>query len=412
MSKKEGHLFPINCVDCPWSLNFSTSKVIEQKEVQVGRKMKEVNIQTVLAFREIGHGYTGIQSFCRILNMPPPMTKTNFYNLNSKLHLAYLKTSRQCMKEASEEIRRGELGNNYHESTVVTTVSLEGSWQRRGYSSMNGIVTAMSHGKCIDAEVLSKSCYQCKIWERKKDSPGYEEWKANHDCKINHIGSSGSMESAGVIKIFKRSVNDLQLKYLTYIGDGDTKSYSEESNANPYPGETIVKAECIGHVQKRVGSRLRALRDRYKGRKLSDGKSINGRGRLTDKCMNSLQNYYGMAIRQNVGDLYGMKKAVAAVLFHCVESDNPEQQHQFCPRGPESWCKCHSNKESYKQKIKIPKSIMELLKPIFSHTYLGNEELLKKCLHGQTQNVNESINGLVWARAPKRVYVERLLKWL
>lgn len=35
-----------------------------------------------------------------------------------------------------------------------------------------------------------------------------------------------------------------------------------------------------------------------------------GAGRLTDKAINTLQNYYGMAIRNNVGDLYGMKKSV------------------------------------------------------------------------------------------------------
>lgn len=72
------------------------------------------------------------------------------------------------------------------------------------------------------------------------------------------------MESVGVVQIFKRSVKELKLKYLTYIGDGDTKSYMQVCDANPYPGESIEKAECIGHVQKRVSSRLRMLRDHYK----------------------------------------------------------------------------------------------------------------------------------------------------
>jgi hypothetical protein len=40
-----------------------------------------------------------------------------------------------------------------------------------------------------------------------------------------------------------------------------------------YPGETIEKVEWIGHVLKRVGSRLRALRDKKRDCKLSDGKS-------------------------------------------------------------------------------------------------------------------------------------------
>ena len=36
-----------------------------------------------------------------------------------------------------------------------------------------------------------------------------------------------------------------------------------------------------------------------KGKKLSDGKGILGKGRLTDKIINKMQSYYGMAIRQN-----------------------------------------------------------------------------------------------------------------
>ena len=45
-------------------------------------------------------------------------------------------------------------------------------------------------------------------------------------------------------------------------------------------------------------------------KKLSDGKDIIDSGRLNDKAINILQNYYGMAMRSNVGDLYGMKKSV------------------------------------------------------------------------------------------------------
>ena len=45
---------------------------------------------------------------------------------------------------------------------------------------------------------------------------------------------------------------------------------------------------------------------------------------------------------------------------------------------------------------------MELLKPVFER--LSNESLLSHCLPGFSQNNNESINSLVWARAPKHKY--------
>lgn len=41
-------------------------------------------------------------------------------------------------------------------------------------------------------------------------------------------------------------------------------------------------------------------------------------------------------------------------------------------------------------------------RPIFEE--LSNEDHLKKCLHGQTQNQNESFNATIWERIPKSKY--------
>ena len=38
-------------------------------------------------------------------------------------------------------------------------------------------------------------------------------------------------------------------------------------------------------------------------------------------------------------------------------------------------------------------------------TDLTDDELLKKCLHGTTQNRNESFNAMIWKRIPKVTYV-------
>ena len=62
--------------------------------------------------------------------------------------------------------------------------------------------------------------------------------------------------SNGILDCFESSVEKRQLRYLTYIGDGDIKSHQNVVAADPYPGYFIKKAECVGHVQKRVGKRL------------------------------------------------------------------------------------------------------------------------------------------------------------
>ena len=99
---------------------------------------------------------------------------------------------------------------------------------------------------------------------------------------------------------------------------------NEVNNSKPYGDFEIIKKECVGHVQKRLGTRLRTLRTTLKGKILSDGKKISGRGRLTNKVINTMQNYYGMAIRQNVNDLFAMRKSVIATLMHNTNFDDAE----------------------------------------------------------------------------------------
>ena len=79
----------------------------------------------------------------------------------------------------------------------------------------------------------------------------------------------------------------------------------------------------------------------------------------------------------------------------------------MCLQTAESWCKYHasklSNTDTYKEKPGIPAIIRETIRPVFIS--LNDEKLLSKCLHGKTQNNNESLNGLMWKHCPKNVFV-------
>ena len=77
------------------------------------------------------------------------------------------------------------------------------------------------------------------------------------------------MEAGGVMNIYKRSVATKYLRYTKYLGDGDSKAFQDVVAANIY---VIEKDECFGHVQKRVGARLRTYKMNYKGKLLSDKK--------------------------------------------------------------------------------------------------------------------------------------------
>ena len=89
--------------------------------------------------------------FCRWMNMPLPTAETTFHHINSCVHNAYVKTSHESMKVSND--------NNQTSSSDIanTTVSGDGEWQKRGYSSLNGVVTLIANGKHIDNKSCSKS---------------------------------------------------------------------------------------------------------------------------------------------------------------------------------------------------------------------------------------------------------------
>ncbi|CAD7079138.1 unnamed protein product [Hermetia illucens] len=63
----------------------------------------------------------------------------------------------------------------------------------------------------------------------------------------------------------------------------------------------VVKKECVGHVEKRMGMRLRNAKKNHKG--------IGGKGaeKLTDKVINDLATFFGLAIRRHANSIEGMK---------------------------------------------------------------------------------------------------------
>lgn len=89
------------------------------------------------------------------------------------------------------------------------------------------------------------------------------------------------MEVEGASRIFDRSLPVHGLRYITYLGDGDSKAFESIKRKNIY-GDSfpITKLECIGHIMKRMGTRLRRLKCTLKGKKLADGKGISGKNRL------------------------------------------------------------------------------------------------------------------------------------
>lgn len=69
------------------------------------------------------------------------------------------------------------------------------------------------------------------------------------------------------------------------------------------------------------------------------GVTLGGRskGSLKATTIDKLCKYYQAAIYRNKGDVKGMKNAIMAIVYHCASTDE-NCQHQFCPKGEDSWC--------------------------------------------------------------------------
>ena len=65
-----------------------------------------------------------------------------------------------------------------------------------------------------------------------------------------------------------------------------------------------------------MGAALLEYKKRMKGQKRADGKGVGGANRLTEGMIKRIQNYCGLSIRQNKGNLHGMKKAIIAIQHH------------------------------------------------------------------------------------------------
>ena len=81
----------------------------------------------------------------------------------------------------------------------------------------------------------------------------------------------------------------------------------------------------------------------------------------------------------------------------------------MCPRSSENWCKFQADKNNntglYKNKPGLSSVVRGAIKPVFID--LSDDNLFKKCFHEQTQNNNESLNGVIWKRYPKGTLVGR-----
>ena len=363
------------------------------------------NVRLVVGIYGIGSHRTGAHRLCTALNIPPPPVPSSWSKISEKLHNATMIVAEDCMIDAVREYKEDK---GLPEGALTeATASFDGTWQRRGFQSKNGVTTAVTvnGNKCkvIDTVTLSNHCDACSKSKKLLSEEEFMDWRSDHLINFgkNYDGSAGSMEPRGIEISYRTSVQKYNLQYTGYLGDGDSKSFSRVASSDPpiYPGKSIKKLECCGHIQKKIYNRMKKVVDQNKGKKFQhNGKvytGLSGKGLLTDKKIKRMQGHYGAAIRGHPCDVPAMKAAVWAIFYH------RSGIHDNCS----DWCAAtKGDLETANKNVLLP-FILEAIRPVFEE--LASDTLLNKCKHGGTQNANESFHHLIWQRCPKSIFVGR-----
>lgn len=156
----------------------------------------EINARLVYGLRSIGKGPTAAKTLCGILNVPPPPTK----------FLAYVSTIGSCIEDVAFESMRNAVEQAVEINGVRDIpVALDGTWQKRGFTSLNGVVTATSFdtGLVVDVAILSKHC----------TCPNRSSGEHLSSCITTYRGASGGMEVQVAKEIFGRSLPTYNVRY-------------------------------------------------------------------------------------------------------------------------------------------------------------------------------------------------------
>ncbi|GFT52539.1 uncharacterized protein TNCV_14961 [Trichonephila clavipes] len=316
-----------------------------------------------------------------------PFSSTTYGKCARRLDNAYTLASENIFAEIRREIK-----NVYENGAEITdlSVSFDGTWLTRGHTSLIGVgcVIDMLTGYVVDFEVMSKVCRHCSVAKNKlgQSSAEFSIWYEGHksECDINHLDSSTPMEMEAALTLWKRSTS-LGFRYITVLSDGDCKTFNYLCEKKVYgPDIVIKKEECINHVSKRLGTALRS----------------------------TVKTVVLKAILRNKGDVNAMKTAIYATLLHSISTD-AKPQHSKCPAGENSWCFYQSaiangeKPNNHKLNVGTPINEKFLTKILPIYQRLASNELLERCIRCGTQNANESLHSMIWAKCPKEIFANK-----
>ena len=129
------------------------------------KRFFDINRRSVLAMRRIVKGRAALNRFCGIMAMPSPVNSHAYTRHQEALAIAAATAASKSMVNAAEEVK-------ILSSCDRVAVTCDGTWTRRGYSSLYGVLACISWrtGRVLDVHVSSKYCQECVLWSDRKES--------------------------------------------------------------------------------------------------------------------------------------------------------------------------------------------------------------------------------------------------
>ena len=296
------------CTSCGYKITLeSSNKVKGPNEYH----RWECNLAAVWGQMTTGGGYSPLKETMSILGIPV-MNKSCFQRTEKDIGKWWTAQLEQAMLEAGKEEKKlAEERNDYHQGVPAITVIVDGGWSKRSHKhSYNaksgvGIIIGQATGKLLYIGVRNKYCSAC--------TQGIS--KDKHQCHKNWDDSSSEMEADIILEGFKKSEQMHGVRYMRFVGDGDSSVHPTLLQYVPVWGRYIKKLECANHACKCYRASLEKL--------ATNNPSYKGKGGLTEKMRRRLTSSARCAIKMRSKEadktkgLELLKKDLINGPYHC-----------------------------------------------------------------------------------------------
>jgi len=302
--KKEGcaSIFSVVCQTCK-----NINKIKTSRQHQFGKRGPQpydVNSRIALGAIDNAIGYSHIQSFLTSLDLPS-ITKGAYRRREREIGVAVeAVTANSCdmVLENETEIEKATGKVPDEDGLLPLAVSYDMQWLKRGRANDSltgrGAIMGSKTKQIISFASANQFCRICDNAKSKGVQP------AKHDCRVNHQGSSKSMEAQVGVKLFTETLN-YGVKYSVFIGDDDSSTIARVREQVDY---NVEKWSDSTHATRALVNHLHKIS--------KEQNSCPGESTLSPKVIECFKKCFSYCLNQNKGDPQKLKISLAAIVPH------------------------------------------------------------------------------------------------